>query len=45
MTHITIARQRFGKRIPEDKLSTVEGYPLLGNESRGTFPQQRIGNC
>jgi hypothetical protein len=26
-----IARQWFGKHIPEVMLSTIEGHPLLGN--------------
>jgi hypothetical protein len=42
MTHMTIARQRFGKQVPEVTLSTVEGHPLLGNRSLDTFPQQLI---
>jgi hypothetical protein len=28
---MSIARQRLSKHIPEVTLSTVEGYPLLGN--------------
>lgn len=35
--NMTIARQRFGKYIPEIKQSTVEGSPLLGNKSLGTI--------
>jgi hypothetical protein len=31
VTHMPIARQRFGKHIPEITLSTIEGYILLGN--------------
>jgi hypothetical protein len=42
VTHMTIARQRLGKRIPELTLSIIVGRPLLGSESLGTFPQQRI---
>jgi hypothetical protein len=38
--HMTIARQRLGKNIPEVKLSTVEGYPLLGNEPINKLLQQ-----
>jgi hypothetical protein len=38
---MTIARQRIGKHIPEVTLSTV-GYPLPGNGSLDTFPQQQI---
>jgi hypothetical protein len=36
---MTIARQRLGKHVPEITLSTIEGYPLLGSGSLGTFPQ------
>jgi hypothetical protein len=43
VTLMTIARQRFGKQISEVTLSTVEGQPLLGSKSLGTFPWQRIG--
>jgi hypothetical protein len=35
---MTIARQRFGKHVPEVTLSRVEGYLLLGNGSLDTFP-------
>jgi hypothetical protein len=42
VTHITIARQRLGKHIPEVMLSTKEGHPLPGNGSLNIFPQQRI---
>jgi hypothetical protein len=34
---MTIARQLFGKHIPEVTLSTVEEPPLLGSKSLGTF--------
>jgi hypothetical protein len=34
---MTIARQRFGKHILEVTQSTVEGPPLLGSKSLGTF--------
>jgi hypothetical protein len=27
----TIARQRLGKRVPEVRLSTMEGHPLVGS--------------
>jgi hypothetical protein len=37
MTNMTIARQRFGKHVPKVRLSTVEGPPLLGSKSLGTF--------
>jgi hypothetical protein len=37
VTNITIARQRFGKHIPEVTQSTVEGPPSLGSKSLGTF--------
>jgi hypothetical protein len=30
-THMTIARQRFGKHIPEFTLLTIERRPLLDN--------------
>jgi hypothetical protein len=40
---MTIDRQRLGKRVHEVTLSTMEEHPLLGSESLGTFPQQRIG--
>jgi hypothetical protein len=36
VTHMTIARQRFGKYIPNITQSTVEGPPLLGSKSLGT---------
>jgi hypothetical protein len=32
VTYRPIARQWFGKNIPEVTLSTTEGHPLLGNE-------------
>jgi hypothetical protein len=32
-----IARQRFGKRVPEITQSAVEGPPLLGIKSLGAF--------
>jgi hypothetical protein len=34
--HMAIARQRLGKHIPEITLSTIGGYPLLGNETINT---------
>jgi hypothetical protein len=34
--HVTIARQRFGKNIPEDMLSTLEGHSLPDNEPMNT---------
>jgi hypothetical protein len=37
VTNITIATQRFGKHIPEVKQSAVEGPPLMGSKSLGTF--------
>jgi hypothetical protein len=39
VTHMAIARQPFGKIIPEVMLSTIGGHPLLGNGSLDTFPQ------
>jgi hypothetical protein len=36
VTYMPIARQRFGKHIPEVTLSTIEGHPLLGNEPLNT---------
>jgi hypothetical protein len=35
-----IARQRLGKHIPEVTLSTIEGYPLLGNGQINTHSCQ-----
>jgi hypothetical protein len=43
VTHITIARQRLGKHVPEVTLSTMEENMLLGSGSLGMFLQQRIG--
>jgi hypothetical protein len=37
VTDLTIARQRFGTHIPDITQSTVEGPPLLGSNSLGTF--------
>jgi hypothetical protein len=37
VTHMTIARQRFGKHIPEVTQSTDEGLTLLGSKLVGTF--------
>jgi hypothetical protein len=34
---VTIARQRLGKNIPEVKLSTIEGHPLLGKKNKHAF--------
>jgi hypothetical protein len=34
---MTTAKQRFGKHIPEVTQSTMEGPPLLGSKSLGTF--------
>jgi hypothetical protein len=36
MTHMTIARQRLGKHIPNVTLPTIEGHSLLGNEPINT---------
>jgi hypothetical protein len=36
VTHMTIAGQRLGTRIPEVTLSTIEGYPVLGNGAINT---------
>jgi hypothetical protein len=38
MTHMTIDRQRLRKTIPEVTLSTMEGFPLLGNRPLNTHP-------
>jgi hypothetical protein len=43
VTHKTIARQQFSKHISKVTFSTVEGHPLLGSKSLGTFPWQWIG--
>jgi hypothetical protein len=37
VTNKTIARQRFGKHIPEVTQSTVEETPLLGSKSLSAF--------
>jgi hypothetical protein len=37
VTNMAIARQRFGKQIPEVTQSTVARPPLLGTKSLGTF--------
>jgi hypothetical protein len=37
MTNMTIARERFGKHVPDITQSTVEGPPLLDSKSLGTF--------
>jgi hypothetical protein len=37
VTHMTIARQRLGKDIPEVTLSIIEVHPLLGNEPINTL--------
>jgi hypothetical protein len=34
--YIHITRQWFGKHIPEVTLSTIEGHPLVDNESIDT---------
>jgi hypothetical protein len=39
--NMTIAKQRFGKHIPEVAQSTVEGPPLLNSKSLGTFRGNR----
>jgi hypothetical protein len=36
VTHMSIARQRLGKNIPEVKISTIEEHPLLGKEPINT---------
>jgi hypothetical protein len=30
---MTIGRQKLGKNIPEITFSTIEGHPLMGNET------------
>jgi hypothetical protein len=37
VTNMTIARQQFGKHIPEVTQSTVEGPTLLGSKLLGKF--------
>jgi hypothetical protein len=34
---MTIARQQFGKHLPEVRQSTVEGLPMLSSKSLDTF--------
>jgi hypothetical protein len=45
VTHMTIARQRLGKYIPGVTLSTVEGYPSLGNGIINTHSRTREEKC
>jgi hypothetical protein len=39
--NMAIDRQRFGKDFSKVRQSTVEGRPLLGSKSLGTYPPLR----
>jgi hypothetical protein len=45
VTHMTIARQRFGKHIPGVTLSKIEGYKLLGKGPINTHSRTKEEKC